>query len=101
MNYFSDLEAEMAIDRDSTGPGKKWERVARMCEFNPKSTRCTKDLSRFRGLLLELKNKKWEQGMVMVVIVEDYNLKFWPSIFRLLSLRVMFIRFFAHNSFFR
>lgn len=43
-------------ERDEKKPGAEWERVCRLCDFNPKSaTRTTKDISRFRSLLLQLK----------------------------------------------
>lgn len=36
-------------------PGTEWERVAKQCDFNSKTARNTKDVSRMRGILLQLK----------------------------------------------
>ena len=42
-------------ERDSDVPGHEWERVARLCDFNPKNNKNTKDVSRMRSLFLQLK----------------------------------------------
>ncbi|XP_002733075.1 clathrin light chain B-like [Saccoglossus kowalevskii] len=42
-------------ERDEDIPGLEWERVARVCDFNPKNSRNTKDISRMRSILLHLK----------------------------------------------
>lgn len=43
-------------ERDEKTPGGEWERVCRLCDFNPKtSVRPAKDISRLRSLLLQLK----------------------------------------------
>uniref|UniRef100_A0A0B6Y8R1 Clathrin light chain n=1 Tax=Arion vulgaris TaxID=1028688 RepID=A0A0B6Y8R1_9EUPU len=42
-------------DRDETVPGQAWEKITRLCEFNPKHSKCTKDVTRFRSVLLQLK----------------------------------------------
>jgi len=36
-------------------PGTEWERVAKQCDFNAKTARNVKDVSRMRGILLQLK----------------------------------------------
>ena len=36
-------------------PGTEWERVAKLCDFNPKTARNTKDISRLRSVILHLK----------------------------------------------
>jgi len=36
-------------------PGTEWERVAKQCDFNAKTSRNTKDVSRMRSILLQLK----------------------------------------------
>jgi len=51
------LEQDQANERDSTQPGQEWDRVTRLCDFNSKSGRGTKDLSRLRGILLQMKNQ--------------------------------------------
>ncbi|XP_048726987.1 clathrin light chain A-like [Ostrea edulis] len=42
-------------DRDTTQPGGEWEKICRLCEFNPKNSKNTKDVSRLRSILLQLK----------------------------------------------
>jgi len=36
-------------------PGTEWDRVAKHCDFNSKTAKNTKDVSRMRGILLQLK----------------------------------------------
>lgn len=36
-------------------PGTEWERIAKLCDFNPKSAKNTKDVSRMRSVILQLK----------------------------------------------
>jgi len=50
-----DAEREFVQQRDSDKPGEEWERVARLCDFNPKSAKGTKDVSRLRSIILQLK----------------------------------------------
>ncbi|KAM9449609.1 clathrin light chain A isoform 2-T2 [Clarias gariepinus] len=49
--------AEEAIlsEADDSSPGTEWERVARLCDFNPKSSKQAKDVSRMRSVLISLK----------------------------------------------
>ncbi|KAM4037959.1 clathrin light chain B isoform 2-T2 [Anomaloglossus baeobatrachus] len=35
--------------------GSEWERVARLCDFNPKSSKQSKDVSRLRSVLISMK----------------------------------------------
>jgi len=48
-------EQEFIRERDADRPGQEWERIARLCEFNPKGSKNTKDVSRMRSLLLQMK----------------------------------------------
>ncbi|XP_069106408.1 clathrin light chain A-like isoform X2 [Argopecten irradians] len=48
-------EEAFVKDRDETQPGGEWEKICRLCEFNPKNSKNTKDISRLRGILLQLK----------------------------------------------
>ncbi|KAI0238160.1 Clathrin light chain A [Lamellibrachia satsuma] len=50
-----EVEAEFIQERDDNVPGHEWERICRLCEFNPKGTRTQKDVSRMRSILLQLK----------------------------------------------
>ncbi|XP_016141809.1 clathrin light chain B isoform X2 [Sinocyclocheilus grahami] len=42
-------------DCDDDRPGTEWDKVARLCDFNPKTSRQTKDVSRMRSVLISLK----------------------------------------------
>ncbi|XP_076437526.1 clathrin light chain B-like isoform X2 [Babylonia areolata] len=42
-------------DRDEKVPGQAWEKITRLCEFNPKNSKNTKDVGRMRSILLQLK----------------------------------------------
>ncbi|XP_062864346.1 clathrin light chain A isoform X1 [Trichomycterus rosablanca] len=55
--YRLDQAAEEAIlsEADDSSPGTEWERVARLCDFNPKSSKQAKDVSRMRSVLISLK----------------------------------------------
>ncbi|PAA83836.1 hypothetical protein BOX15_Mlig005152g2 [Macrostomum lignano] len=44
-------------ERDESLPGGEWERVARLCDFNPKTGKQTKDVSRMRSILFRLKTE--------------------------------------------
>ncbi|KAK1792476.1 hypothetical protein P4O66_012414 [Electrophorus voltai] len=48
-------EEAMASELDENNPGTEWERVARLCDFNPKSNKQAKDVSRMRSVLISLK----------------------------------------------
>ena len=48
-------EKEFVKQRDAPLPGQPWEKIARLCEFNPKGNKNTKDTSRMRSLLLQMK----------------------------------------------
>ncbi|XP_077201702.1 clathrin light chain A isoform X3 [Paroedura picta] len=55
--YRLEQAAEEAFvnDVDESSPGTEWERVARLCDFNPKSSKQAKDVSRMRSVLISLK----------------------------------------------
>ncbi len=40
---------------DEIEPGTEWERVNKLCDFNVKNSRNSKDMSRMRSILLQLK----------------------------------------------
>ncbi|XP_074594352.1 clathrin light chain isoform X2 [Brevipalpus obovatus] len=50
-------EKEWIAERDAEAPGQEWERITRMCDFNPKSSRNSKDTSRMKSILLQLKQQ--------------------------------------------
>ncbi|KAF4021207.1 hypothetical protein G4228_013783 [Cervus hanglu yarkandensis] len=47
--------AAEAFAIEESSPGTEWERVARLCDFNPKSSKQAKDVSRMRSVLNSLK----------------------------------------------
>ncbi|KAK6166958.1 hypothetical protein SNE40_023551 [Patella caerulea] len=53
----NNIAAEKAFikERDESVPGHEWEKICRLCEFNPKHAKCTKDVTRMRSILLQLK----------------------------------------------
>ncbi|NXF51522.1 CLCA protein, partial [Oceanites oceanicus] len=53
----SNRAAEEAFvnDAEDLFPGTEWERVAQLCDFNPKSSKQAKDVSRMRSVLISLK----------------------------------------------
>lgn len=48
-------EAFLAETAAGDSPGTEWERVARLCDFNPKTNKQAKDVSRMRSVLISLK----------------------------------------------
>jgi len=48
-------ETQFIEEMTDTKPGNEWEKVARFCDFNPKLSKNSKDVSRMRSLLLQLK----------------------------------------------
>lgn len=54
-------EDAFILQRDERKPGGEWERVCRQCDFNPKGSRSSKDVSRMRSILLQLKQTPIER----------------------------------------
>lgn len=48
-------EEAFVAESDGDSPGSEWERVARLCDFNPKTNKQAKDVSRMRSVLISLK----------------------------------------------
>ncbi|KAM4732632.1 clathrin light chain B isoform 4-T4 [Anableps anableps] len=48
-------EEAFLAESDNDSPGSEWERVARLCDFNPKTSKQAKDVSRMRSVLISLK----------------------------------------------
>ncbi|XP_054890618.1 clathrin light chain B isoform X3 [Poeciliopsis prolifica] len=48
-------EEAFLAETDGDSPGSEWERVARLCDFNPKTSKQAKDVSRMRSVLISLK----------------------------------------------
>ena len=41
--------------RDNQTVGHDWERISKLCDFNPKANKNQKDVGRMRSILLQLK----------------------------------------------
>lgn len=48
-------ETEIMASRANDSNGHDWERIAKLCDFNPKANKNQKDNSRLRSILLQLK----------------------------------------------
>uniref|UniRef100_T1JKJ1 Clathrin light chain n=1 Tax=Strigamia maritima TaxID=126957 RepID=T1JKJ1_STRMM len=48
-------EKEHVMERDAQTTGQEWEKIARLCDFNPKTSKTSKDVSRMRSIILQLK----------------------------------------------
>uniref|UniRef100_A0A3Q2YLX6 Clathrin light chain n=1 Tax=Hippocampus comes TaxID=109280 RepID=A0A3Q2YLX6_HIPCM len=48
-------EEAFLAESDGDGPASPWERVAHLCDFNPKTNKQAKDVSRMRSVLISLK----------------------------------------------
>ncbi|XP_010223492.1 PREDICTED: clathrin light chain A [Tinamus guttatus] len=55
--YSLEQAAEEAFvsNAEDVFPGTEWERVAQLCDFNPKASKQAKDVSRMRSVLISLK----------------------------------------------
>ncbi|CAF2422136.1 unnamed protein product [Rotaria sp. Silwood2] len=45
----------------SNGKFNDWDKITSLCEFNPKNNRSQKDLTRYRSILLQLKQQQQQQ----------------------------------------
>ncbi|XP_033270798.1 clathrin light chain B isoform X2 [Orcinus orca] len=54
IGYVASEEAFVKESKEET-PGTEWEKVAQLCDFNPKSSKQCKDVSRLRSVLMSLK----------------------------------------------
>merc|ERR1712088_129062 len=48
-------EKEFVADINDIRPGTEWERVNKLVDFNTKTSKNTKDMSRMRSIMLQLK----------------------------------------------
>ncbi|XP_022902662.1 clathrin light chain isoform X6 [Onthophagus taurus] len=48
-------EKQFVADDNEIEPGTEWERIAKLCDFNPKAKQGSKDVSRMRSIILQLK----------------------------------------------
>ncbi|XP_049826012.1 clathrin light chain isoform X4 [Aethina tumida] len=48
-------EKQFVAEDDAIAPGTEWERIAKLCDFNPKAKQGSKDVSRMRSIILQMK----------------------------------------------
>lgn len=48
-------EKQFVAEDNEIEPGTEWERIAKLCDFNPKASKGCKDVSRMRSIILQLK----------------------------------------------
>jgi len=48
-------EKQFVAETAEIEPGTEWERIAKLCDFNPKSSKSSRDVSRMRSIILQLK----------------------------------------------
>lgn len=66
---FRNAEKQFVAETDEIEPGTEWERIAKLCDFNPKSNKGSKDVSRMRSIILQLKQtplptKNWAKSFL-------------------------------------
>lgn len=52
------LEDDIFKNGNSNGKVNDWDKITSLCEFNPKNNRAQKDLTRYRSVLLQLKQQQ-------------------------------------------
>ncbi|XP_045592448.1 clathrin light chain isoform X6 [Procambarus clarkii] len=48
-------EKELVADTAKMEPGTEWERITKLCNFNPKTSKSSRDISRMRSIILQVK----------------------------------------------
>ncbi|CAH1098934.1 unnamed protein product, partial [Psylliodes chrysocephalus] len=48
-------EKQFVAEDNDLEPGTEWERIAKLCDFNPKAKQGSKDISRMRSIILQMK----------------------------------------------
>ncbi|KAG7172598.1 Clathrin light chain-like [Homarus americanus] len=48
-------EKELVADTGKIEPGTEWERITKLCNFNPKTSKSSRDISRMRSIILQVK----------------------------------------------
>lgn len=54
-NLIRNAEKQFVAESDEIEPGTEWDRISKLCDFNPKSSRASKDVTRMRSIILQLK----------------------------------------------
>lgn len=53
--FYRNAEKQFVAEDNEIEPGTEWERIAKLCDFNPKASKGNKDVSRMRSIILQLK----------------------------------------------
>lgn len=53
--FYRNAEKQFVAEDNEIEPGTEWERIAKLCDFNPKAKQGSKDVSRMRSIILQLK----------------------------------------------
>lgn len=53
--FSRNAEKEQVAEDAEIVPGTEWERISKLCDFNPKASKASKDVSRMRSIILQLK----------------------------------------------
>ncbi|XP_042889620.1 clathrin light chain-like isoform X2 [Penaeus japonicus] len=48
-------EKELVAETTKMEPGTEWERITKLCDFNPKTSKSSRDISRMRSIILQVK----------------------------------------------
>ncbi|XP_047495676.1 clathrin light chain-like isoform X5 [Penaeus chinensis] len=48
-------EKELVAETGKMEPGTEWERITKLCDFNPKTSKSSRDISRMRSIILQVK----------------------------------------------
>ncbi|KAG5866051.1 hypothetical protein JTB14_004401 [Gonioctena quinquepunctata] len=48
-------EKQFVAEDNELEPGTEWERIAKLCDFNPKAKQGSKDVTRMRSIILQMK----------------------------------------------
>ena len=55
ISIYRNAEKDLVSQAVELEAGQEWERIAKLCDFNPKASRNSKDVSRMRSIILQLK----------------------------------------------
>lgn len=54
-SIFRTAEKQFVAEDNELEPGTEWDRIAKLCDFNPKAKQGSKDVSRMRSIILQMK----------------------------------------------
>lgn len=54
-HFYRTAEKQFVAEENELEPGTEWDRIAKLCDFNPKAKQGSKDVSRMRSIILQMK----------------------------------------------